>query len=372
MRKGRLGDSKMKYKYITKTFTDSSGVRHYVRGKTEEEAIIKREDLKRKLEAGETARSSSMPFKAWAEIALNTYKPNVSPKYKNQMKCRLDKHINPVIGTMPIGRITMIECQQTMNALSGMSKSTITKTTQELKFYFEMAKKTGLIPKNPAENVIKPNGYTNKRRSLTPEERAAFLRIAPKDKRFILFELMLYCGCRPDEAAGVKYDDVIELDGIPFLHIRGTKTDNSDRFVPLPEELQPRLCKPSGKGLCALTGAGKRFNETSYNRLRNRLKRDMDIALGAKLYRNKIVVSVLADDFVPYLFRHTYCTDLKKMGVDVRIAKDLMGHADIRTTANIYDHADGDTLILAARQMGLVANDVTKNLAYTENKGFCV
>ena len=79
----------------------------------------------------------------------------------------------------------------------------------------------------------------------------------------------------------------------------------------------------------------------------------MNIVMGAKVYRNQIIVPVLADDFVPYLFRHTYCTDLKKKGVDVRIAKDLMGHADIKTTANIYDHSDGDTLMLAAKQMGL-------------------
>lgn len=342
-----------KYHYIQKTFTDSAGVRHYVRGKTLEEAIIKREELKRKIAAGETVRSSSMLFKAWADIALDTYKPNVSPRYMTQIRNRLEKHILPVIGQMPIGRITMIECQQVLNGVSGMSKSTITKLAQELHFYFDSARKSGLIPKNPADDLIRPNGYANKRRSLTPEERAAFLKVAKKEPRFILFELMLYCGCRPAEAAEVKYEDVVRIEKIPFLHIRGTKTANSDRLVPLPKELQSRLCKRSKKGFCALTAANTRHGETSYKRLAARLKREMNIAMGARLHRNKIVVEVLADDFVPYLFRHTYCTDLKKKGVDVRIAKDLMGHADIKTTANIYDHADGDTLMLAAKQMGL-------------------
>ena len=363
MRKGRLGDSKMKYKYITKTFTDSAGVRHYVRGKTLEEAIIKREELKRKLAAGEAVRNSTMLFKAWADIALDTYKPNVSPRYMTQIRNRLDKHILPFIGQMPIGRIEPIECQRIMNSVSGMSHSMITKLAQELRFYFDTARKNNMIPKNPAEDLIRPTGYSNKRRSLTPEERAAFLKVSAKYDRFILFELMLYCGCRPAEAAGVKYEDVVTIDGIPFLHIRGTKTANSDRLVPLPKELQPRLCKPSLCGLCATTAAHTHHNESSYKRLVSRLKREMNIAMGAKLHRNKIVVEVLSDDFVPYLFRHTYCTDLKKMGVDVRIAKDLMGHADIRTTANIYDHADGDTLMLAAKQMGLVANDVTTTVA---------
>lgn len=339
--------------YVKKSFRDSNGKRHYVYGKSEKDAIAKRERLKIQIEQGIAKKSSSMPFKEWAKIALDTYKPNVSARYKKQMESRLAKHINPVIGQMPIGRITLIECQQTMNRLAGMSKSTITKTSQELKFYFDSARKSGLIPKNPAEDMVKPNGYENKRRSLSPAEREAFLKIAPKDERFILFELMLYCGCRPAEAATVKYEDVVEMNGIPFLHIRGTKTANSDRFVPLPKELQSRLYKTALLGFCAVTTTGKRHTETTYKRLSARLKREMDITLGAKLYRNHIVESVLADDFVPYLFRHTYCTDLKKMGVDVRIAKDLMGHEDIRTTANIYDHSDDDTLMLAALQMGL-------------------
>ena len=62
----------------------------------------------------------------------------------------------------------------------------------------------------------------------------------------------------------------------------------------------------------------------------------------------------LADDFVPYCLRHTYCTDLQKAGVDVRTAQKLMGHADISTTANIYTHQDDEALIAAAEKMGCV------------------
>lgn len=344
---------KYEYKYFKKSFRDANGVRHWVTGKTEEEAIIKREELKRKLAEGITVKSSTMLFREWAEVSLNTYKPNVGQKYMSQIRNRLKNHINPVIGQMPLGRITLIECQQILNRASHLSKSTITKLSQELHFYFQTAVDSNLIPKNPAEKLTRPKGYSNRRRSLTPEERTAFLKVAKTDKRFLLFELMLYCGCRPAEAAGVKYEDVVKIDGVPFLHIRGTKTANSDRLVPLPRELQGRLCKKRLRGFCVPSAQGERMPDITYRRLKERLKREMNIVMGAKVYRNQIVVPVLADDFVPYLFRHTYCTDLKKKGVDVRIAKDLMGHADIKTTANIYDHSDGDTLMLAAKQMGL-------------------
>ena len=81
----------------------------------------------------------------------------------------------------------------------------------------------------------------------------------------------------------------------------------------------------------------------------------MNISMGAKCYRNQLIPPLpLADDFVPYYLRHTYCTDLKKRGVDLRLAKELMGHSDIRITADIYDHADDESALLAAQQMGIL------------------
>lgn len=340
--------------YIKKSFRDASGVRHYVRGRTLEEAIIKREELKKKLASEGMARSSSALFKDWAVIALDTYKADISHKQRVNIDSRLKNYINPVIGNMPIGKITPLQCQVVVNQGTGKSRSFITSLSQELSFYFDAARKNGMIPKNPAEDIIRPKGYANKRRSLTAAEREAFLKIAKKHKRFRLFELMLYCGCRPNEAVKVKYEDVVRIDGVPFLHIRGTKTENSDRFVPIPKEASALLCKKRMHGFVAVTQANTQHGESSYRRLTNRLYREMNIALGCRVIRNQLIEPLpLADDFVPYLFRHTYCTDLKKKGVDVRIAKDLMGHADIKTTANIYDHSDGDTLLLAAKQMGI-------------------
>lgn len=338
-------------KLYTKTFVDHNGIRHYARGKTLEEAIVKRERMKAEIEKGR--KTSSTPFKVWAETALETCKPDVTEKYRKTIEYRLEKHINPSIGHLPIGTITPVQCQQVLNTCKAMSKSHIMKLSSELFFYFDTARKNGLIQRNPAEDVVRPKGIEGKRRALTREEREAFLRICEKfPGKFIVFQLMLYCGCRPAEAYGVKYEDVVERNGVKYLHIRGTKTANSDRFVPMYKEVGLLLDK-NAEGLVALTEGGCPYNDTSYKRLSKRLKREMDIELGATVYRNQIVESVIGD-FVPYYFRHTFCTDLKKKGVDVRIARDLMGHSSIKTTANIYDHADDETLVLAAEQMGVV------------------
>ena len=71
----------------------------------------------------------------------------------------------------------------------------------------------------------------------------------------------------------------------------------------------------------------------------------MNIELGCKTYRNALVPPYpLANDICSYNLRHTYCTNLQRRGVDIRTAQKLMGHSDIRMTANIYSHTSIDDL----------------------------
>ena len=82
--------------------------------------------------------------------------------------------------------------------------------------------------------------------------------------------------------------------------------------------------------------------------------------MGCKLHRNALMPPYpLADDFVPYCLRHTYCTDLCKAGIDVRTAQKLMGHANISVTADIYTHIDMNDIKKAANLIR----------AYTSEKG---
>ena len=61
-------------------------------------------------------------------------------------------------------------------------------------------------------------------------------------------------------------------------------------------------------------------------------------AAGAELYRNAVVKHAFDPAITPHYLRHTYCTNLRRQGVDLKTAQYLMGHADISTTANIYSH----------------------------------
>lgn len=340
-----------KYK-ITKSVT-IEGKRYFVHGDTETEVAAKLALKIRDVEEGRVV-SGSMSVANWTKRCLDVYKPNVSEKYRKEMELRISKHILSEIGDLPLKSVKPLQCQEILNNQIGMSKSHITKLHQEMLFIFDKAVANQLILKNPAVECVKPSGTKGQRRSLTETERRHLLAVCEDDDRFVFFLLMLFCGCRPGEAMEAEGRDISILDGIPTLHIRGTKTENADRIVPIPADLYTRVKGAEPFQKLAANSAGHKHTPSSYKRLVNALKRALNISMGARVYRNKIVPPYpLAADFTPYMLRHTYCTDLQKNGVDVRAAQKLMGHADIRTTANIYTHQDNETFIQAADAMGI-------------------
>jgi len=61
--------------------------------------------------------------------------------------------------------------------------------------------------------------------------------------------------------------------------------------------------------------------------------------MGCKVVNQQVMLPIrFAADIVPYCLRHTYCTDLQAAGVPINLAKEFMGHEDIRTTSKIYTH----------------------------------
>lgn len=336
-----------KYK-IRKTFT-FDGKRYSAYGDSEKEALLKMFEKKKALEEGRVTVSGSMTVSEWTEIALSAYKPNVSPGVMRDMRMRIRKHILSVIGYRALRSVKPLDCQAIMNKCSGMSFSHIQKLSQELRFIFSTAVRNKLILESPAEYITLPKAVKGKRQSLTEEERKVFLQVCEGTDRFRVFQLMYYCGCRPSEAMGCEGRDLMVMDGVAALHIRGTKTANSDRIVPVSEELYSLIKDIPSEEPLAPNARGRHHSESSYNRAVSFLRREMNIALGCRVYRNQLIPPYpLRESFVPYDLRHTFCTDLARRGVDIRIAQKLMGHSSINITSDIYTHVDSQQILSEA------------------------
>ena len=333
-----------KYK-IRKTFT-FDGKRYSAYGDSEKEALLRMFEKKKALEEGKVTVSGSMTVSEWTEIAISTYKQNVSPEVMRDMMMRIRKHILSAIGYRALRSIKPLDCQAIMNKCSGMSFSHIQKLTQELRFIFSTAVQNKLILENPAQYITIPKAVKGKRQSLTEDERKVFLRACEGTDRFRIFQLMYYCGCRPAEAIGCEGRDLGVMDGVSILHIRGTKTVNADRIVPIPEDFYDLIKDTPSDEPLAPNDRGRHHSESSYNRAVSSLRREMNILLGCGVYRNQLIPPFpLRESFVPYDLRHTFCTDLARKGVDIRIAQKLMGHSSINITSDIYTHVDSQQIL---------------------------
>ncbi len=363
---------KADYDYVRKTFT-FDGRRYEVVGKDEEDAILKKADKLRELEAGRMTSSSTV--RQWSQLWLETYvKPRgMTPKSYRMYTDVLDNVILPAIGSMKLRQVTDIHLQKIVNARSGLSSSTVIKTRMVLRAMFKKAASIRLIAYDPSADLTLPKAKKGGHRSLTASERAALLKVADypdfsgyPNRSGLWLRVLLYAGLRPGETAALRWEDIdLEAENIHVrqakeagsMKIKDPKTDAGIRTIPINAELLPYL-KAAAKesGFVFTQKNGRPLSEDSIKRRWETVKKYMDIELGAKVERihpkgrrkSSLVITqhVLADDLDLYCLRHTYCTDLEKKLVPLNVAKVFMGHSDITMTANIYSHADAETLEL--------------------------
>ena len=327
---------------FTKTFT-FEGKRYSVSGKTEKEATVNMALKKQALESGSVVISSSMTVAEWGYICLETYRKNkVKELTYNKYVSRFRACIaSKPIGQMPLQKVKGIHCQNCINEQTGNSDYQINQTKQLLYFIFKKAVKDNLIIRNPADDLDSPQGTLTERRPLTPYEEKIFLKVS-KDPRFMVFRLMFFCGCRPSEAREAEGHDIMIVNGIPILYIRGTKNKKAVRYVPIPEDFYQEIKDSEPFHPIAANSVGKKLTPKAFVLTWKALKREMNLAMGCRVYRNELLPPYpLAEDLVPYCLRHSFCTNLLGKKIDSRITQYVMGHKNSSTT-DIYTHINAD------------------------------
>ena len=310
------------------------GVRYSVYASNDREAGKKIAEKTQKIHIKE----SSMRLKEWADFCIDTYKVNCSENTLQHLRWVSDKCVVNVLGNVPIKTVRAVDCQRCLNACKGKSKAHIKYVHDMLRFLFHRALVDGLIQEDPTLHLVKPKGTEGHRRACTKEEREAVLEVGKTQRRYYVYLLMMLCGCRPSEAYEVKGEDIKQIDGRPFLHIRGTKTERSDRLVPIPKELYQIIKKTAPRAYVSPTDGGNKQGNNS-KRAWEHFRYHLDIYLGAPTYRNK-VLETRTEGLTPYCLRHEYCTELARKGIDIRTAQKLMGHSSINLTANIYTNLE--------------------------------
>ena len=343
--------------YIRKT-ARYNGKKYEATGKTELEAMTKLADKLAAAKRGEEVLSRSMTVDAWFRqwMELYTEPKGLTAKSLGMYYEKYTGYIKPRIGRMKLGDVKDAHLQRIMNDQAGKSKSHALKVRMVLQEMFKRARQSRLLVYDPAELLELPATTEGKRRSITDTEREAILAVAETHRAGLWILTLLYTGMRPGETAALTWADVdFQRDEIRIHaakesgsnRLKGPKTTAGIRTLPhIPDAIRERLRAAQGEPFAPVfpTGSGNWQNENSLRRMWTGFRRELDIYMGAEVYRNKIVKSVVAPDLVPYCLRHTFATDCARAGVPLETVQRLMGHEDITTTANIYQHNDAATM----------------------------
>lgn len=312
----------MQYK-ISKAFT-IDGRRYYIKANSEAEAIEKM--ARKKAEMGKRKIDKQMLVKDWAVLWLDTYiKPRVSKDTLKNYPCYLKPMLEEV-GNLRLESVRPIMLQAALNKQAGRSASYVGKVRQTMTRCFESAVDNRLLLISPASNLTMPKTTRGSHRALTKREQPILLAVCEEHPAGLWAKVLLYCGLRPGEAERIEGRDISGN----LLHVRGTKTENADRYVPIPSFLKMPKIGPFER----LFQNADRYHA---RRWWKSIMRAMQIKAGAMVYRNKLIPPLpINDDLTPYCLRHTFCTNLQDAGVPINVARELMGHADIRTTSAVY------------------------------------
>ena len=323
-----------------------NGKRYDVRAATETELAVKIALRKKELEEGKETVDGNTLVSVWGEKWLVTYKkPDVSARWFTDIERITRNIIVSQIGSLKIKDVRASHLKAILNNYKGYSRSYQTKIKDIIHQIFEDARKNRMILENPASDLDLPQAKeVQKRRSITDYEREHILKVCETHRAGLFLMIILNCGLRPSEVARLKWKDVDLKNNL--IEVTGkTKTKSSKRSVPIPNALLPLLKRGDPFDFVCTNANGKELTKSSIRQMWGSFIYQLNISMGCETYRGGLIPPYrVAVDLVMYNLRHTYCTDLERMGIPINIARNLMGHSDISITSKIYTHTDEQSI----------------------------
>lgn len=338
-------------KYLTKSFTiilpNGTTKRIKIRGKTPKELEDNFIQAQIAYQTGRLLISSDMFFSQWVHTYMTTYKATIGKAAYKSAYSIINNAFSPLFN-FRLSEIKAPHIQKCFNDIADKSSSYIEKAKIYIKDIFRKAIDNELVVKDPTRIITIPPGDKGHRRALTKEEEQTLMETIFNDHRGPIFALSLACGLRPGEVRALQWKD-IDLREKTLTVNRAIKAGTNDigtpksaagrRTIPIPSWYCELLTKLSKTSIFVFPNKyGKQMTITSYKTRWQCFMRKWDIIAGAQTYRNKIIVHAIDQDITPYYFRHHYATQLAEKGINIKTAQYLLGHSDIKTTANIYTH----------------------------------
>ena len=287
-----------------------------------------------------------------------------------------NRFVKDSLGIKPLADIKYSDVKKFYLSLineRGLKPNTMEIVNTVLHPVFGIAVRDGYIRLNPTDGAMleikRSNGWEKaKRHPLTEQQQTAFVNYCKNSKTYRhwmpLFTFLLGTGCRIGEALGLRWEDCDFKNGVISINhsilyrpvsdgsgnrlmISTPKTKSGVRQIPMFDEVKAALLENVSinpnevdgyRGFVFINMHGGVMTPASVNRAIDRICRDYNKEETARAEKERRKAQLLPH-FSAHTLRHTFCTRLCENETNLKIIQEIMGHADISTTMNVYNEA---------------------------------
>ena len=372
----RTGENQRKNGTYDYRWTSPDGKRHAIYAETLEELRRREEEIICDKNDGLKTEIRRVTvndiFDLWCELKRGL-KDNTFQNYKYMY----NMFVRPSFGKLLISQVKRSDVKRFYNMLADeriLTISTIDNIHTVLHQVFDMAVDDRYLRANPTDRMLKElkqshNFETEKRKALTVAEQKLFLDYLQRNPVYNhwypVFAVMLGTGLRVGEVVGLRWCDIDLEEGLIdvnhtlvyynhrddkgcYFSVNTPKTKAGERTIPMLDFVKEAFLlekkHQEEEGLSCQVSIDcytdfifiNRFGGTQHqgtlNKAIRRITRDCNDEVLARGKDDP----VLLPRFSCHSLRHTFTTRLCEAGVNVKVIQDVLGHADISTTMNIY------------------------------------
>ncbi len=230
-------------------------------------------------------------------------------------------------------------------AAAGRAPSTLARKIASLRALFEVERRRGRRPQNPASLLTAPKQPKLLPRVASATEMAELLDSIPARTPLTLrdraiFELAYASGLRAQELVDLRTADLDFDSEAVRIFGKGSKI----RVVPVGEQALAAIGAYLEHGRPALAQPSGRADETLFLSKSGRALSTSDVRRRLRQWTTALQQQVpKLTGLHPHALRHSFATHLLEGGADLRVIQELLGHASISTT-QIYTRVDSARL----------------------------
>lgn len=308
------------------------------------------QEFKAKVESRQNIRKTDITFceyaQKWKELYKHSKEGNTKAMYSNI----IEKHFSVLTG-VKVSDIGRIHLQLLLNNADGKPR-----TQEQIYMTFKQVLGSATADKiyppvlydEIFANIQKPKYKAPDKRALTEFEKKAVFTAEYKYDRDQVYTYLIYgCGMRREETLALTVFDfnfktntitvnkAFEFatgNGQPTL--KGTKSDNGDRTLPIPTKILPVVknfvesARVRGKTYIFTMQGGKPMSKSSYVKMWERIRKALQEQTDEQI-----------TGLTSHVFRHNYCTNLcyQIPKVSIKRIAQLLGDSE-KMVLEVYNH----------------------------------